>query len=742
MRRGLWSLVFLGVLSGCGGGSLNGGARSPRGTGPTAAVSDDAFPGALRDLLLSEPGSKEERARLKGVEERQMLRAAVAFKKHQTERGLGSVRGGLYLARVGESDDLLNASARDALHASVRELSQRGDEGGATALFNLWRPIATPAEKKEIDQHLEALRAWSKGTAVGLSATERAGALENVAVARAVLEPSEDARIEADKRIKEWVEAAVKYAETASSRRDPRQQMGPDEERYEAARAFQTSASILAALRLREGDVPGALGVLEDAESRQFPLDHRLMTALKEVDESAEPKHWVDLLQALRPRSGREQREDDTLSQIDSPELLRAAAFGVAREAYRNDPSTPAAAAALAIALQNYGMADASPAVLVDAAKAHVDVQMVSEALALSMHAIATEVEANDTDGARRAFRAAAPIIAIADSKELAGKVQPSSARMRAMMGEVELHDGRLQAAKQLFETAAKQEKLGGVLAALARIERASGNNQAAMARLNEALSAPDVAKDAALRGEILLAESDIAREAGDTTNAREPLITALKGLAQARTQGEPEARARVERTLARVLDRLGATKQAHQALDRALDATPRDKDEVAATLGIASAQALVRNDLTSAQDALRHALASDLTDDDLVYMALWTRAIEKQMKVPTDGDADKVFASIADDGLWTGKLAAFGAGKIKAADLIAAAKTPAQKTEAFFYAALDRRSVGDSVGAQSLLKQALGAGGIDLVEISLARDLLDGPKAQLAGTVPDVGLP
>ncbi|MGH7283960.1 MAG: hypothetical protein ACRELY_20735, partial [Polyangiaceae bacterium] len=125
-----------------------------------------------------------------------------------------------------------------------------------------------------------------------------------------------------------------------------------------------------------------------------------------------------------------------------------------------------------------------------------------------------------------------------------------------------------------------------------------------------------------------------------------------------------------------------------------------------------------------------------------LVYIALWTRAVERQMKTPTDGDADKVFASIPDDGLWTGKLAAFGAGKIKANDLIASAKTLSQKTEALFYAGLDRRAAGDNAGATALFKQAMAAGGVDLVEIGLARDILDGPKAQLPGTIPDVGLP
>jgi hypothetical protein len=190
------------------------------------------------------------------------------------------------------------------------------------------------------------------------------------------------------------------------------------------------------------------------------------------------------------------------------------------------------------------------------------------------------------------------------------------------------------------------------------------------------------------------------------------------------------------------VLDRFGATKQARQAIDRAIEAAPRDKDELGATLGIAVAQALVHNDIESARAGLHRGATSDLSDEDLIYLALWTRATEKQMKVVTEGEADKIFASIPDDGRWIGRLSAFGAGKIKSDDLVGSAKTPAQKTEAYFYAALDHRAAGDSAGAQTLFGKTVASGGVDLMEVGLARDILAGPRAYVSGPVPDVGLP
>ena len=107
------------------------------------------------------------------------------------------------------------------------------------------------------------------------------------------------------------------------------------------------------------------------------------------------------------------------------------------------------------------------------------------------------------------------------------------------MMGEVELHDGRVDEARKLFEAAAAQEPSGGVLAALARIDRATGKIPSASARLQRALAAPDTARDPSLHGEILLMQSDIARDAGDANAARSLLSDALKGLAKARTGAE-----------------------------------------------------------------------------------------------------------------------------------------------------------------------------------------------------------
>jgi tetratricopeptide (TPR) repeat protein len=415
------------------------------------------------------------------------------------------------------------------------------------------------------------------------------------------------------------------------------------------------------------------------------------------------------------------------------------AAFAVAMESYRLDPTQLDSAAIVADGLQALGMAEASPTVLVDAVKAHPDARVVGAALGATLRAMAGEAEAQDAAAARRAFAAAGQLLTIADGMK---GVVPSAARVRATMGEIEVREGHLAQARQLLLDAARGETSGAVLLALARIERHQSDSKSAIGHLQQALQASDTAKDPALRGEVLLMTSDIVRESGDVPGARTPLTEALKELASARNAPQPDDRARIERVLGQVLARFGADKPAQRAFDRAFDAAPRDKVQASATLGTAIARAFVRGDLAAARDGLDRSLAAELDDSDLVYHALWVRLLERQLRAKTSGTADRVFSSIVDDGRWIGKLAAFGAGRIKADELLRSAKTEVQKTEALFYAAMDRKAAGDAKGTEDALHQVMSSPGVDLIETAMARDLLSGASALVGPPPANVPLP
>ena len=95
------------------------------------------------------------------------------------------------------------------------------------------------------------------------------------------------------------------------------------------------------------------------------------------------------------------------------------------------------------------------------------------------------------------------------------------------------------------------------------------------------------------------------------------------------------------------------------------------------------------------------------------------------------------------EDGCWIGTLARFGEGKLKGEELVSRSSTPIQKYEALFYSAMDLRAAGDTKGGDDLLRQVVAGTGVELSEVTLARDLLDPSRAHLGGPLPtDVAIP
>jgi tetratricopeptide (TPR) repeat protein len=735
-------------IVGCG---ARAGARAPAAhaerSGPAAAeVNDDGFAAAVHDLLVSEPRSAERAVRLGAVEARQMARADARFRTHTPERGLAAVSGGLYLMRVGEAvQGTLGRHGADALRSAAREFALKGDEGRSRAVYDLLLEVSPERERAELRAHLDALRTWTHdAVAQGfeLGPVASAGGLERVAARRRLLEPSADALNDATGAASEWIRRAVSLRDKfRKTRMQP-----PRTEGAEAWRALETGPVVLASLYLRDADATGALAGLERAQARELLESERpqFAAALEAAAQESTVDRCIDLLHQLRPLASHESGHDED-DFADDRDLYGAAAFSVAAECYRLDPTVPEVALTLGVALEELGMAEAAPAILVDAVRAHPEARVASEALALSLDAMASEEDAGEAEAARRAFKAAQPLLAVASQKPLVGKVRPSAARVRAAMGEIELREGKIDEARALLKESADEEKTGGVLLSLARIAWRDGKAPLALEHLRDALSTGDAARDPALRGEILLTISDVTRDNGDVAAARTPLTEALKGLVQSRNGQETDARgrARVERVLARVLDRFGAVQPAQRALERAYAAAPGDKHQATQTIELLVGRAFVRGDLAGAREGLQRAFAADLDADDLVYFALWVRLLERQLRAPHDASADRVFGAVADDGRWVAVLARFGEGRLKGEELIARARTPIQRYEALFYAAMDRRAVGDTKGGDELLRQVIAGTGLQLSEVNLARDLLDPSKSQLGGPLPpDVSIP
>lgn len=732
MRSRTWLAVLALALgtaalgSGCGGPPpkvprvLH--ARAPRGDVP-----DDQLRLAVRELLAAEPGSADRRAILQGVLARQFARAATRFAAGRPERGLVSVQGALALVHAHELT-ALGTGARAALAPAAMQWASGGDDGRARAAYELLAGVGSGAERADAKEHLTAIAAWSKAAPpkkpmLAVAAAARA------ALGRRVLEPTDEALADASLAVLEWIHAALEIRTSFRSHTGTLTQ----EEAYEARRALEAGGLTLVLLYLRDADAAGAVAALGRGQARALVRDETVK-ALEAVVDRPTADRWTDLLRSLAPG---EAGADDEIP-VDR-DLLRTTAFTVACEAYRLDPTQVEPAIVVADGFQAFGMAEVAPVILADLVRAHPDARIVSAATSVTLRAMAAEAEAQEPDAARRAYRGAQPVLAAAD---VIKGVVPSAARVRSAMGEIELREGRLQAARELLMASARAETSGAVLLSLGRVERHQGDIAAALLHLQQGRAAPDAVKDPALDGEILLTIGDIARDRGDMAAARAPLAEALQALSRAHTAAAPDERARALRVLAQVLTRFGAVKNAQRALDRAFDATPRDKQQLAATLGLAIAGALVRGDLDAARDGLARSVGAELDADDLVYHALWVRLLERALHARTNGAADRVFATLQGEDRWTSKLAAFGAGKLRPSELAGVAKTDVQRVEAVFYVAMDRRASGDAKGTDEALRQVLALPGVDLMETAIARELLAGARAIVGPPPPNVPLP
>ena len=134
--------------------------------------------------------------------------------------------------------------------------------------------------------------------------------------------------------------------------------------------------------------------------------------------------------------------------------------------------------------------------------------------------------------------------------------------------------------------------------------------------------------------------------------------------------------------------------------------------------------RALVRRDLPAARTALKRGLEGDVADEDLVYAGLWLWLLERELKVPTDGTAERALKAGQNRASWTAKLAAWASGKLSDADLGTAAQTSSQKVEVAFYTAMARKVTGDPAGTERL-RDVVKSPIIDLLEVQLARELL-----------------
>jgi cellulose synthase operon protein C len=721
-------VALLALVAGCAGGApAAGGAKDPHGlNGPVkaAAVDERSYGGATYKLLLSEESSVERAGLLIGVTRHQLRRAQQRFDAGNPGAGLSAVSGAFLLGRAGELRPEMLERGEKALDAAATEVARVGNDGRALALYSMLLPrLPEGSLKSDVQSHLAAIDKFRQDTR-GSGAVTTASAAARVAISRAVLDTGPEAMDAAKNAMVAWLRQAL----AANIGEAPIRSNQERDEAVEAYRALRTGGYTVAALYLRQRDPRGALNLL-DSKGLERLLAPELRDRLERAADDQDPDAWGDLYRFFESARGSTEAVIPELV----PELVDAAAFGAAEGLFRAEPSSLRGALPLAAELASHGMAEVAPLVIAPALSEHPEPDAISASLGFVLRTVSEEESAGGLAAARATFDNAAPILELSSAPALRGKVRPTAARLRFAMAATEVRHGELDRARPLLLKSLQDEPASDAYLLLVAIDRQRGKLGDAIAWADKAVEAARASADLLTEGDAQLTRFELFREKRDATEASRALEAALTRVLLAQKQSRGGAQqARAERLLARVLEYYGEQRAVRRATERAFEAAGSDPRLLSATVMDAARRGLTLSDLSVARSAVERAINAGMSDEDLVYPALWLQLLERKLRVPSSGAVEDAYSAIDDTSGWASRLRAWGTGRLNDAELLAAAKDRAQRTEAIFYAAMARHAQGSTEDAKAGLEQVAKSEAIDLVEVSIARDVLasyDTPK-------------
>ncbi|HKY36181.1 MAG TPA: hypothetical protein VJN18_09595 [Polyangiaceae bacterium] len=725
----LLSLLF--CLSGCAGGPGSGGApKSPLDAGGpvrAAAVDERSFGSSTYKLLLSPEGTSERASLLIGVTRHQLKRAASRFASGNAAAGLSAVGGAFLLGRTGElRPEMLHGGER-ALDDAATEVARVGNDGRALALYSMLLPrLPQGVLRNDVQDHLAAIERFRQETR-GSGAITTASATARAAISRALLDTGPQAMDQAKKATVAWLRQAL----ATNIGEAPIHSSQERDEAYETYRALRAGGYTVAALFLRQRDPRGALSLLDSAGLERL-MAPELRDRLERSSDEQDPDAWADLYRFFdSARSSADGMVDRDLL-IDS-ELLDAAAFGAAEGLFRAEPSSMRGALPLAHELSTHGMAEVAPLVIAPAVSEHPDPEALGAALGFVMRVVAEEEDAAGLLAARATFENAAPLLELASTPQARGRVRPSAGRVFFAMGATEVRHGELDRARPLLLKSLALEPSSDAYLLLVAIDRQRGKLGDALGWADKAVEASRAALDLLTEADAQITRFELFREQNSAADASRALEAALTRALLAQKQSRGGAmQARAERVLARVLEHYGDQRAIRRATERAFEAAGTDPRILTATVMDAARRGLTLSDLKVARAAVERAVSAGMPGEDLIYPALWLQLVEKKLRVPSSSAVEDAYSSIDDASGWPSRLRAWATGRLSDAELLAAAKDRAQRTEAIFYAAMARHAQGSAEDAKAGLEQVAKSEAIDLVEVAIARDLLatyDKPK-------------
>ena len=702
-------------------------AQTNANASPVPVIDDEAFAQAAYRVLVRGDASAERTGQLVGVVRRQLQRAKARFDAGQREAGLKALTGAFYLMRSNEFQDAALDGAEGALGAGAAEVARLGQEGYAFTLYGMLRDkLPKGPERDEVQAHLEAMARFSQATQ-GAGPMQAAGADLRSATQRSLFEARKSTLDAASDRALQWLKRAVESNATDA----PMNSNADRDEAFEAYRAQRGGGYTLIALYLRHGDAKGVLEA-EDRAGLGRIIAPELRDRLERAAEDNDADAWADLCHFFDSAA----HAADAEGLLDHT-LMEAATWGAAVQLFRAEPNSMRGSAPLAAQLVNYGMAEVAPLVLGPAVSKEASAENLSFALGIVGKALVAEDALDQLPSARRTFSNAEPLLALSENKANLGKVSPSSARLRYVMGALETRHGELSRALPLVQSAARAEPSLESLMTLSAIER-QRDQGAALFTLGQAVELAKAANDPLAETDALNMKFEVYRDHGDAEHAAKMLDAALSRAvdAQRTARSGGPALARSERLLARILEHYDDPLAARRATERAYEASSSDPKQLTATVLDAARRALTHADLRAARRAAQRAVAANLASEDLVYVALWLQLVEKKLNVPSDGTVEEAYAGVDENSGWPARLRAWARGKLTDQELASAARSASEKTEATFYAAMLKLQTGGDSSKD--LERVAQSPAIDLVEVTIARDLL----AMRNKPAPDYKLP
>jgi tetratricopeptide (TPR) repeat protein len=692
------------------------------------SVPDDKLASSVHQLLLDGSNTPARASLQVGVVRKLFARAGERFDAGEPQRGLSTLTGALYLVRAGElRPEMFDAAAAHALERALEVVAPAGDEARSLAFLTMQAGALPPDSpmQGQIREHLRALQTWLRDTRTRTE-VENAAADQRTYGELSMVQPGEESLSRAVTAAERWVAASMEFnADFRPGVDNPRR-----EQLVEAYRGIRTGALVIAALYLRHGDAVRASKALQAPGLRPVTppgLQERLDSAAHGTD----PLAWRELA-ALYANAAQGGEDNMVVSQ----EIARGASWGALVEAYRRSPNAVETSVPMARMLVALGMAEAGAAVLVDTARENRNATVTAGTLAEVFKIILHEDQAHDGLSARRVFRAAAPLMLMADGLVDRSKLEPTPSQVRFAVAAIETRNGDLAAARALLEQALGEQSNVQAWSLLADIRLQAGDSEGALQALTRALSSPEAAASALARSDAHLLAFRIHRARGAAEPARQQLAQALQAALEARARSG--SRPQAERMLARIAYYYGDRAAFARAIERGFEAAAGDKNAAGLMAIEASSDALLLSDLAVGRAALTRAMEANIDHDDLVYVALWVQQLELTSKQkPAAEDATlKALKSIEPGLSWTSRLAQWGLGKLADAALLSSARDTAQRTEATFYVALRKSRSGDPQAMQELRSVATSPA-IQLVETHIARELTLDRSAMATGAPP-----